>query len=398
MPKKVLVVSYFTPPFGEVGSVRITKFVKFLSQFGHPLKLLTVNEKYYSRKALNDESLKDIKDISIIRTRTLPKFLTNVNEEGFYWLPFLFVELIKECLKNKPDVIFFTGGPFYHWILAPIVKLIFNVDYILDFRDAWSLNPYKRRADSFFSKMNKKMECFFEPFIIEHSKIAIHVTSQATELYRKKYPKYYNRFITITNGYDPDDFYNIQKKILTNFSIIYSGKFGSFRNAKPFLLAFKRFVTENHLNSNQAQFIWIGKPEEHVEKIINDLGIYSHVKLLGFKPYKENLAYINGSDVTLLIAGNHPYEATTKVFDYLALKKPILAIVEVEGFLTETLRQVQHAFLVRNREDDIHNIILELYTKSKANNSGSLVINGKTQEFNRHFLSKKLSKIIESFE
>ena len=62
--KKVLFISYFFPPLTGPGAQRVTKFVKYLNEFGWNPLVLTVNDPYY--REYSEESLNDINsDIAV---------------------------------------------------------------------------------------------------------------------------------------------------------------------------------------------------------------------------------------------------------------------------------------------------------------------------------------------
>ena len=61
---KILVVAYNFPPEGGPAVQRITKFVKYLSQFGIKVFVLTAKKK---NKILDETLLNDIKDVNVIR-------------------------------------------------------------------------------------------------------------------------------------------------------------------------------------------------------------------------------------------------------------------------------------------------------------------------------------------
>src|SRR5262245_29395997 len=63
--KRVLFVSYLFPPVGGVGTQRVTKFVKYLPQFGWQTSVLTVSNP--SVPLLDESLLADIPPGTIIR-------------------------------------------------------------------------------------------------------------------------------------------------------------------------------------------------------------------------------------------------------------------------------------------------------------------------------------------
>lgn len=385
--KKLLMIAYFFPPYAEVGVVRVAKFAKYLQKEDKDITVLTVKEKYYQTS--NDSYVQDVIGIHTIRTIRMQKIIPGINEEGFYWTPVLFFYFLYQMVFNKPQVVYFTGGPFYHWILAPLTK-IFGVDYILDFRDPWKLSPYVIRKNGFFGWLTSKIEGCIERFAIKHAKTVINVTNQATKMYKDEYTTFSEKFVTITNGFDSDDFKDIKPLNISKFDIVYSGKFGSFRDVRPFMKAFSEKIKEHHLNPEDIRFVWIGKEEKHIVNIIKEMKLEAFVKMLGYLPYRKNLQYIKGAKIALLIAGEHPYEPTTKIFDYMALQRNILGITDVTGFVSETLEMYPKGRVSQNKLDLIREQLEE-----KLNN----ILDEKGVEQNTlfHFERSELTKKLNNF-
>ncbi len=342
----ILIVAYHFPPDGVVGAQRVAKFSKYLRKFNWNVKVVTVKEKYYYYK--NPELLDNLAGVEVIRTERLPTFIPGVNEEGFYWCPSLWLTLKKEILIQKPDVVYFTGGPFYHWILAWLLKRIYHLPYILDFRDPWSLNPYRKKQVTAFSGLARWLEKKLEPLIIKEADLVINVTEEATIMYQEKYNKLCEKkFVTLPNGVDREDLSEIGDGInFTPFDIVYTGKFDSFRNPRSFFEAYKLFIDRFSLTPDDTRFVWVGIPEESILSILKDLNLKQYCQIVGFKPYKEALKYIQGSKICLLIAGEHPYEPTTKIFDYIFLDKYIIAQALQGGFVSRVLKEYGKADLI----------------------------------------------------
>ena len=395
--KKLLVISYFSPPYGEVGAIRITKFIKYLLRFGWEITVITVKDKYY--KSFNYEWLKEVEGAKIIRLNRLPQLTSKIQEEGFYWLPIL-GKFLNSFLKNeKFKISFWTGNPFYHFLLAPIMKKRFGLKYVLDFRDPWFLSPY-RRIKSTFSKISRIYEKIVENIAIKHAEYVINVTDYVTNMYKEYYSNYPSeKFLTIYNGFDPEDLNLLGEGIrFAKFNIVYTGKFTHYRDPIPFLKAFKKFINLRNLKKGDCLFVHVGPIFEELFDYANKIEISSYIKTVGFQPYREALRYVLGADICLLIGGHHPFEPTTKIFEYMAFNKPIIAYVKTEGFITNTLKRYENAYICWD-EEDLFNALSNRYNKflnKKIDIDNGDSFNLKS-EFNRITSAQKLSEILEKF-
>ncbi|MBJ7958950.1 glycosyltransferase [Bacillus cereus group sp. N28] len=385
--KKILIVAYYFPPFGGVGAVRMTKLVKYFSKFGWDVTVATVNEKYYDQSQLDYDKENEIpSQVKIIRTKRYSQF-TSFKEEGLYWTVDLYRN-IKKLVKNERfDFIFYTGGPFFHWVVAPLIKRYSKIPYVLDFRDPWLLTPYNN------SKIRKVISGILEPYVIKNADIIINVTKDATDMYKNHY-KFIeeNKFITISNGYDPEDFIDIRNMELNlpGRKIVYTGKFGGFRKPLNFLAALDKY---NQKNEEKMFFIHVGQQEIEIQNYLeNNPTIRPYVIQTGFVPYKKALEYVKASDIALIISGGHPYEPTTKIYDYIALKKSIFCINDIDyGYLFETLNSYSLSVNSKNEESEILNGLNHIMLNTEINENEC-----DDSEFNRESLFKSLSSHLKN--
>lgn len=357
--KHVCIIAYYLPPSNKVGVYRPFKFAKYLSRKCR-VSLVSVTEAFYESK--DSELINELKDSECMIYR-FPAFafrLPYIHEEGFYWWLRSGHRIVKLIKRLQPDYIIITGNPFGHFILGLMVKYSLRIPYILDFRDPWVLNPYNPR-DTFARKALTNIESIIECLVVSKANIVLNVTDYATELYKTKYDPLNctGKFYTIPNGYDPSDFTNVSTiEVLPAFTILYPGKFGSFRDPVPFVKAFKRFTAEH----KEACFVHAGQREDRLERAIHEYGLSDQFKALGMIPYRLVLDYINSVDACLLITGNHKYEPTTKIYDYIALGKKIIAATIKDGYVAQVLQNYTASYVVENNENNIYNALVEAYS------------------------------------
>ena len=129
-----------------------------------------------------------------------------------------------------------------HMTIAPLLKFIFKVDYIIDFRDPWYPNNYR----IFKNKIIKNIVKYIESLVVSNALLVINVTSYANETYKALYPNHSDKFFVIENGFDEDEFQVASNHILDKSNYIcYSGKFSDFRNPKKFIEALSIYNKKN---------------------------------------------------------------------------------------------------------------------------------------------------------
>jgi len=390
---RVLLIAYYFPPSGLVGTVRVAKFAKYLKRLGWQTRVISVFSKYY--QTINPDSIGDVAGISVSRTKRVPQLIRLVNEEGVYWLPYLAARLANVLQHWRPHIVLFTGGPFAHWLLSVFMKRLYKIPYVLDFRDPWRLNPY-RRDKGLFSFLYRLMARVIEPVVIGNASYIINITEQATEMFKEKYPRFPRKFLTLHNGFDPEDLETGLSPVrFSRCDIAYVGAFGAFRNPEPFLLAFRKLLMQKALKPDEIRFVWVGKIERKILSTINELGIRDYCVLVGYKPYLEALTYIKGAKACLLISGNHPYEPTTKVFDYVALDKWIIALLGSDGFLSSLLDNYEFVIKVLHPDSEKVFSVLQNFFEMTHRGETQFTNPKMKQEFNRQMIASRLSQILE---
>jgi glycosyltransferase involved in cell wall biosynthesis len=102
--------------------------------------------------------------------------------------------------------------------------------------------------------------------------------------------------------------------------------------------------------------------------------------------------------LVVLLAGNYPHVVPQKLYNYLALKKPILAVVPPDGRAAQIIKETKSGIVVSpNDSDAIAEHLLELH---KSWEKGSMEINidkEKLAEYRRDLLTKKLATIFDRY-
>ncbi|MFD2161874.1 glycosyltransferase [Paradesertivirga mongoliensis] len=368
--KKVLMLATYFPPAGGISTFRITKFVKFLPQFHWRPVVLTVNEESYRecKFLIDDTLLKDVADDLIIYRTGIakePTFLKSLRKGlPTRWLQPLFAIIGEVIKKEKPDLLFATGDPFFPLLVAPFAKSRYGIDYIIDLRDPWKLavvdNPMKGIKGKIFGPLNN----FIEPRVLGKASKIIVVSEKMAQDYRQAYPQRNpDDFVVIPNGYDPDDYDVISPVIFEEFTVTYAGKFlsgKSFRNPDPFLQAMK-ILRQRGI---KVIFRYVGPVNQEVEELVAQNGMIDQFQATGYLSYHDTISNMKGSDLLLLIGSGQETEQTGKIFDYLGSRRPILALAGRKGGIADVVKGIEEIALIDNKDPKaIADAVEEFYSR-----------------------------------
>lgn len=257
-----------------------------------------------------------------------PLFSSKI-DQGIGWIIPLFIYLLKN--RSRYDTYIFTGGPFFHFILVPYIKIFMRKKVILDYRDPFSLNPVFK-----VNKLKKIVKEYLEILFNIFPDRIVTVNSYCAKLLKNPKSK---EIVIIENGYDD----RIEPK------------YEEIDFNRPYFLltgsswcSFEHFSNTLVSNFPNYDFFHIG----NVEKKLN----ISQYKMLGFKEYAVALGYIEKSEICLIFTSGHPYESTTKIFDYLRMNKKVLIVSDVipeDGSLVEIANNNQNVAWALNNEIEI---------------------------------------------
>ena len=385
--KKALIISLAFPPIPNVGVFRITKFCKYLPQAGWQPSVLTQKAREFY-EGTDWTPMEEIsKDIRIIRTPNLQPFywwdhrsaknnkeysvssaraahavisssisikkslksiiqifrkMITVPDERMASIPQAFLPALKHIRKEKIDVIFSSSPSPTNHILGYLLSFFTGLPHVPDFRDLWTLNEvYSKRG---LPQFLKKYDQFWEKMILNHSRRTIVVNRTLKRQLLEAYPEICkNKIDYIYNGFDEDDFKKIKYSEAKNdcFTIIYAGSVYGHRSPEFFFEALLNWVNNNDILHKKVRVIFYGSADTEYDKMIKELGLE---KIVSFHPRvtkNEIMQILFNADLSLLIHGFSKLTASstsTKLFEYMATGKPILAMMP-ESEASEILKK-----------------------------------------------------------
>lgn len=405
MNRKVLVVAYWFPPMGGGGVQRTVKFVKYLQIYGWEPVVLTV--KPWGLELKDDTMLQEIpENVKVYRTFSFELIriyqvikhrlrkrgdhpstehynkndikdplravkdiihLLSVPDTEIGWLPFAVLQGKKIIATENIDCIYSSSGPPTCHLIALCLKQWTNLPWVADFRDPWTQHQFA----SYRYKTRLKADEFLELMALKTADKLLTVTQAFADGFSQKYNQVpHNKFKVITNGYDADDFLKIPsatKRKNRKFTIVHTGSFLGLRTPKFFLNALKLLLDETPSLRKNVEVIFAGRLETKDTTTICDLGLEDVVKLVGYVSHQEALSLLSNSDVILLILasvekGVYP----GKIFEYLAVGKPVLALVPQNSIAAELIEKTKTGAIVDSEQvTSIKDVIRRMYERYK---------------------------------
>jgi glycosyltransferase involved in cell wall biosynthesis len=206
---------------------------------------------------------------------------------------------------------------------------------------------------------------------------------------------------TIFNGFDGEDIPNPSSELFDKFTLLHLGNLHLDLNLSYpilFLESIQKMKDDKLINASNFQVLIIGERYETFDRKISDLGISELVKCLGRLPHEEAIAYLRKSHLLLLIVETEGV-ITSKVFEYLATGKPVLALIkggELMDFIQE-FSPNSHVVTRYNSKDIITAISESFCNPAVSAGSGKKCQNFR-RAFNRKELTKQLAETLDAFK
>jgi glycosyltransferase involved in cell wall biosynthesis len=356
--RKVLIVAYHFPPqAGSSGYLRSLKFCRYLPEHGWQPSVLTVHPLAYEQT--NPSQLTDIpSSVSVSRVFALDT-RRHLSFRGRYlrvmalpdrWVSWCLGAIPAGLLllrRQKCEVILSTFPIASALLIGWLLHRLTGKPWIVDFRDSMTEPDYPR------DPLTWKVYRWLEKIAVRDASRLVFTASSAVRMYLERYPDLSpTRCSLILNGYDDEDFRHLEPcpdvlnrpLRLVHMGLLYPIE----RDPQPFFRAVSQLQKDGTLNASRLRIeLRASGFESTYGPMIRAEGLENLVHLLPPLPYREALQDSANADGLLLFQATCcDHQIPAKVFEYLRLAKPILALTSHTGDTAALLGQTGGATIV----------------------------------------------------
>ena len=375
-------VAYYFPPAGGAGVQRTMKFVRYLPDFGwtphvvvprdadypvtdpslvdeipttctvHPSRIIEPYEVYRKITGRGGGSL-DIATLSrsdAESRRPAERFSEWVRRNFFIpdaragWIPFAARVGRDVATKTNAKILYSTAPPYSAHVAARRIHRATGIPWVADFRDSWVdwLSTPRRHG------LARRIDLRLERSVLADASAVITVSEGVADDLASRHPETRDaRWHVIPNGFDPNDLTSATPDRLgapdDAFVLTYAGTLYGPRDPATLVDALDVLAGEGHPLASAIRLHLVGRVADNIRARIEKSRVARAVTFVDYVPHDRSIGIAKASDALLLIVDDVPQSAgilTGKLFEYLGLRKPILALAP-EGEATAIVREAR---------------------------------------------------------
>jgi glycosyltransferase involved in cell wall biosynthesis len=348
---RILIVSYFFPPFNVVGAVRVGKMAKFLHAFGHDVRVLTARDQPLQSTLPLEVPAEHVVATSwwnvnrpaemaaggrervaaggylgqrsstslLARLGALYKTVLNLPDGQVGWYRPA-VRGGSRLLREWPaDVIVASSPPPTALLVANTLSRRHGVPWVADMRDLWTDAPYYA-----YPPRRRALEAVLERRVFRRAAGLVTVSEplRAQTAARHALPT-----AVVMNGFDPADYPEPAPRAAGGpLHIVYTGMiYPGRRDPSPLFEAMRRLGEAGE----HVRVSFYGRYLGEVAELARRHGVQDRVEAHESVPYRDALRLQRQADALLLLPGNEPAANGAyggKFYEYLGARRPMIVL------------------------------------------------------------------------
>lgn len=352
LPREILLLSYFFPPYPGIGGRRWAKFAKYLAKSGVRVHVVSAENPFSETSTWLD----DVKDNRNIVPHSLPpryptillstpktfadklrykaaKKYVDIFSKGtpydcaMFWRKPMQRKASELIRKHGIQNVIATGAPFYLLVYATHLKDDFpELNVICDFRDPWT------DAESFlgYSGLSEKRRAYErdqEQIVLSRADHILGVADWMIDDLKRRAPKTSSLFHVIPNGFDPEEINTPVERTarkdgkirFVSAGALYLPALPIFRSLMETLLRLKERDIQTF---ERLDFCFYGPPPGGVISECRDKGL-TCVTFHPAIPAADMLKEVRNADFGMIFL-DYAKTFTVRCVEYVGLKVPIV--------------------------------------------------------------------------
>jgi len=369
--------------FPNTGGTRTEKFVKFLPHFDWKPIILSIKPSRETpmfkeglarcrSQRVNIHFTPKLPDFSVFRKIELARYGNILNRLMFIpdvtvtWLPFAVSKALQIIRREKPDAVYSTSPSESTHLVAICIKLFTGLPWIADFRDLWTLYELHYKAlTPYHHYLNRYLE---GKIYREWSDAVIANTPENKDIIVRQFGAAPDRIVTIPNGFDPADAVH-KNKVNKPKEYLTFGYMGGLEKPAICYQSFLEGFLKAYERCPKLKLRLWGEISVDLQARFRQDPIFRQtVEVEAYLPHHQAMQQVAEADVSVvLLKSGFDHVVPQKLYNYLALNKPIFAVVPLHGRAAKIIEQTQTGLVVApNSSQVIAKALEDAYNRFQA--------------------------------
>jgi hypothetical protein len=401
--KVVLLFAYHYPPENVIGAARPYRFQKYLSRLGYRCEVLTAADQSCCPNScvtyVGDPFAASSRANLAWQAERGVRKLFFPGALGFHW-SFLACRAARSLLspeENAQVTIYSTFPPIGPHLAALSLVRNRRWKWIADFRDPL----IHQMSDGRHHWLQSIAQSRLEKTILAKADAVVVSNDGLERRWRSTYPKLGDRISVIWNGYDPEDRIEERQLPERDFQLIsHIGALYGGRCISPLLESVSRLVKTGRVARERIRIRLVGPVDREClpsAKFLEQAKCDGWLEIIPHQvPQLEARGMAQESNALLLIQPHSTVQVPGKLFEYLRLKRPILAYILPGSPIEEILRRsgANYRCVYADASAEEIDSSLETFVKQKERSSETNA--WFADKFNGRKQAEDLGKLIQS--
>lgn len=290
------------------------------------------------------------------------------------------------------DYILATGNPFSSFGAAHQLSQRLGTGFSIDYRDPWTIDVFTGRLNN-----ADRRTTAVEREIIGDADSCFHVNGAIADAYRKKFPESAGKHQVVYNGYDRE---SIPNETGPTSGPHRFGILGTLNDRWPLESLFEAWAQVRAQLPSGAELVlgghlgYFARSQDVLETLLPEES--EGFRYLGPIPKSEVADFYSSLDVVIVPVAGGPMVTSGKVFEALALGKPLVCIQTRGGGARKLADESPLAFGVDPEAASIRDALLRAAQMARhRDQEESLRVRSMMEKYERH---RALSPMVRSIE
>lgn len=343
-PKRILLIAYGFPPENLPGVARPFRFFRYLPEFGWEPVVITASSQpatdpriHYLANRADGVSRRSIRGLAGFLTRAV----LAPGEPGLSWSRDAARAAAALHDAAPFTAVWSTFPPMAGHLAAALIERRLGIPWIADFRDPLANNPFRPRG-----WIPRRVDRWVEDLSFDRAARVVSVTDTTADLWRRAHPQHSEKIAVIWNGFDPGDPVvplptDPDFQVLAHIGTLYGA-----RTPVCVLHSLARLAAANRLDATRLRLKFVGDYDEAAYQVcralFEDLSRTFRIEYRNLHIPRDQARREMARSNFLLLADNNSsntgYTVPAKLFEYIQVGRPILAISTPDSPVERILR------------------------------------------------------------